>query len=237
MPRAGLSAGWFLLDASACFRCSACRSTSSRRSRLPSVATSSARSPSSRSARRADGVTAGATRCPPDDGEDPTALPGGWDVVPAAAFSAVGARVAAGALCGTCSSDWSGFDFWTGWPSCSKTAIVSPIETLSPSCLRILASTPAAGAGSSVEALSVSSSTTFSSSATASPSRLSQRPICTSWMDSPRIGIFNSMLMVMLQALQGPVDQQLLFTLVCRRRSGGRAGGLGSSDSGQRKPS
>ena len=38
-------------------------------------------------------------------------------------------------------------------------------------CLRILASTPAAGAGSSIEALSVSSSTTFSSCATASPSR------------------------------------------------------------------
>src|ERR1051325_10537644 len=52
--------------------------------------------------------------------------------------------------------------------------------------------TPLTGAGNSTVALSVSISTRFSSFSTRSPSCLSQEPICTSVIDSPTAGTFNS---------------------------------------------
>src|SRR5262249_12077423 len=55
------------------------------------------------------------------------------------------------------------------WPSSA------PGATVSPSLTRISESTPAAGAGTSIVTLSVSSSTTGSSTATASPACLNQR--------------------------------------------------------------
>ena len=68
------------------------------------------------------------------------------------------------------------------WPSSAPTA------TVSPSLAAISDSTPAAGAGTSIVTLSVSSSTTGSSAATASPARLNHLPMVASVTDSPRVG-------------------------------------------------
>src|ERR1700742_2569067 len=68
------------------------------------------------------------------------------------------------------------------WPSNAPTA------TVSPSLAAISLSTPADGAGTSMVTLSVSSSTNGSSTATASPAFLNQRPIVASVTDSPSVG-------------------------------------------------
>src|SRR4051812_43696877 len=68
------------------------------------------------------------------------------------------------------------------WPSNAPTA------TVSPSLAAISPSTPADGAGTSMVTLSVSSSTRGSSTATASPAFLNQRPIVASVTDSPSVG-------------------------------------------------
>src|SRR3954451_8852326 len=68
------------------------------------------------------------------------------------------------------------------WPSSAPTA------TVSPSLAMISPSTPADGAGTSMVTLSVSSSTKGSSTATASPAFLNQRPIVASVTDSPSVG-------------------------------------------------
>src|SRR5690348_10522504 len=68
------------------------------------------------------------------------------------------------------------------WPSNAPTA------TVSPSFAAISPSTPAAGAGTSIVTLSVSSSTSGSSTATASPVFLNHRPIVASVTDSPSVG-------------------------------------------------
>src|SRR5581483_6113908 len=68
------------------------------------------------------------------------------------------------------------------WPSSAPTA------TVSPSLAAISLSTPADGAGTSMVTLSVSSSTNGSSTATASPAFLNQRPMVASVTDSPRVG-------------------------------------------------
>src|SRR5690242_20662670 len=68
------------------------------------------------------------------------------------------------------------------WPSTAPTA------TVSPSFAAISASTPAAGAGTSIVTLSVSSSTKGSSTVTASPGFLNHLPMVASVTDSPRDG-------------------------------------------------
>src|SRR5205085_6435882 len=79
-----------------------------------------------------------------------------------------------------------------GWgPAAVPSAIVpstAPTGTLLPSAARISPITPAAGAGTSSVTLSVSSSTTGSSRATASPGCFSHRATVASAIDSPRVG-------------------------------------------------
>src|ERR1700730_2256232 len=64
----------------------------------------------------------------------------------------------------------------------------APTATVSPSFAEISPSTPADGAGTSIVTLSVSSSTNGSSTATASPAFLNQRPMVASVTDSPSVG-------------------------------------------------
>jgi hypothetical protein len=64
----------------------------------------------------------------------------------------------------------------------------APTATVSPSLAAISPSTPADGAGTSMVTLSVSSSTRGSSTATASPAFLNQRPMVASVTDSPSVG-------------------------------------------------
>jgi hypothetical protein len=64
----------------------------------------------------------------------------------------------------------------------------APTATVSPSLAMISPSVPADGAGTSIVTLSVSSSTSGSSTATASPAFLNQRPIVASVTDSPSVG-------------------------------------------------
>src|SRR6266850_2213465 len=64
----------------------------------------------------------------------------------------------------------------------------APTATVSPSLALISPSVPADGAGTSMVTLSVSSSTSGSSTATASPGFLNQRPIVASVTDSPSVG-------------------------------------------------
>src|SRR5215470_19515809 len=73
----------------------------------------------------------------------------------------------------------------------SRRATTSPTATVSPCCFR-MCSTPAAPAGSSVLALSVSSSSRTSSGPTTSPSCFAQRTMTPSVTDSPRLGIRTS---------------------------------------------
>src|SRR5499427_1768029 len=64
----------------------------------------------------------------------------------------------------------------------------APTATVSPSLAAISASTPAAGAGTSIVTLSVSSSTRGSSTATGSPGFLNHFPMVASVTDSPSAG-------------------------------------------------
>src|SRR5450755_2448675 len=64
----------------------------------------------------------------------------------------------------------------------------APTATVSPSLAMMSPSTPADGAGTSMVTLSVSSSTKGSSTATASPAFLNQRPMVASVTDSPSVG-------------------------------------------------
>ena len=64
----------------------------------------------------------------------------------------------------------------------------APTATVSPSLATMSPSVPAEGAGTSIVTLSVSSSTRGSSTATASPAFLNQRPMVASVTDSPSVG-------------------------------------------------
>src|SRR5690349_16826056 len=72
------------------------------------------------------------------------------------------------------------------------TAMTSPLVTLSPCFLTILASTPSDGAGSSRTTLSVSTSIRFSSRFTASPAFLRQETRVASETDSDSCGTLTS---------------------------------------------
>ena len=70
--------------------------------------------------------------------------------------------------------------------------ITSPILTVAPTANRCSCSTPADGAGSATDTLSVSRSTTGSSAATASPTFFNHFPITASEIDSPSLGTTKS---------------------------------------------
>src|SRR3954463_6665628 len=78
-----------------------------------------------------------------------------------------------------------------GWGVAAPSLICpsnAPTATVSPSLATISPSVPADGAGTSMVTLSVSSSTKGSSTATASPAFLNQRPMVASVTDSPSVG-------------------------------------------------
>ena len=78
--------------------------------------------------------------------------------------------------------------FGTAAPPSFTDPSSAPTSTVSPSCAEIDASTPALGAGTSTETLSVSSSTNGSSATTASPSFFIHFAIVASVTDSPSAG-------------------------------------------------
>src|SRR5229473_5419112 len=75
----------------------------------------------------------------------------------------------------------------------------APTATVSPSLAAISPSVPADGAGTSMVTLSVSSSTSGSSTATASPAFLNQRPMVASVTDSPSVGTRISVIVCFLK--------------------------------------
>src|SRR5262249_49128658 len=79
----------------------------------------------------------------------------------------------------------------------------APTATVGPSLAAWSDRTPAAGAGTSMVTLSVSSSTTGSSTATFSPGCLNQRPMVASVTDSPRVGTRISAMALFLQPMDG----------------------------------
>src|SRR5436853_1857498 len=88
----------------------------------------------------------------------------------------------------------------------------APTATVSPSLATMSPSVPAEGAGTSIVTLSVSSSTRGSSTATASPAFLNQRPMVASVTDSPSVG---TRISVMICFLNTP------FAVIARK--GGRS--------------
>ena len=99
---------------------------------------------------------------------------------PSIAGVAVGAAGAAGAALGA--------DAPLPAPAVIR-AITCPTFTVSPSCARISAIVPEAGAGSSMSTLSVEISTTVSPSLTASPTFTLHSMIVPSVTDSPPVGV------------------------------------------------
>src|SRR6202166_3586459 len=79
----------------------------------------------------------------------------------------------------------------------------APTATVSPSLAAISLNVPAEGAGTSIVTLSVSSSTNGSSTATASPAFLNQRPMVASVTDSPSVGTRISVIACFLKTLCG----------------------------------
>src|SRR5256886_13517206 len=118
-------------------------------------------------------------------------------------------------------------------PSSSMRATSSPTATFSPAAFT-MRSTPARSAGSSMLALSVSSSSRMSSGLTASPSCFAQRTMTPSVTDSPSVGMRTSNVMppsasAPLSARERGVHQLALLGLVELERAGCGARGLGAS--------
>src|SRR5436309_3520547 len=118
-------------------------------------------------------------------------------------------------------------------PSASIRATSSPTATFSPAAFT-MRSTPARSAGSSMLALSVSSSSRMSSGLTASPSCFAQRTMTPSVTDSPSVGMRTSNVMppsasAPLSARERGVHQVALLGLVELERAGRGARGLGAS--------
>src|SRR5438034_483233 len=112
-------------------------------------------------------------------------------------------------------------------------ATSSPTATFSPAAFT-MRSTPARSAGSSMLALSVSSSSRMSSGLTASPSCFAQRTMTPSVTDSPSVGMRTSNVMppsasAPLSARERGVHQLALLGLVELERAGRGARGLGAS--------
>src|SRR5436190_7525550 len=117
-------------------------------------------------------------------------------------------------------------------PSSSMRATSSPTATFSPAAFT-MRSTPARSAGSSMLALSVSSSSRMSSGLTASPSCFAQRTMTPSVTDSPSVGMRTSNAMppsasAPLSAGERGVHQVALLGLVELERAGRGARGLGT---------
>src|SRR5437016_4148987 len=111
-----------------------------------------------------------------------------------ASGASAGAALAAGAGAGAAAGGAAGLaaaGAAAGLAAPAPSVIIpsnAPTATVSPSFAAISPSTPADGAGTSMVTLSVSSSTKGSSTATASPAFLNQRPIVASVTDSPSVG-------------------------------------------------
>src|SRR5438552_2522846 len=117
-------------------------------------------------------------------------------------------------------------------PSSSMRATSSPTATFSPAAFT-MRSTPARSAGSSMLALSVSSSSRMSSGLTASPSCFAQRTMTPSVTDSPSVGMRTSNAMppsasAPLSAGERGVHQVALLRLMELERAGRGARGLGA---------
>src|SRR3978361_2321398 len=95
----------------------------------------------------------------------------------------------------------------------------APTATVSPSLATISPSVPADGAGTSIVTLSVSSSTSGSSTATASPAFLNHLPIVASVTDSPRVGTRISVIVVSSR-VAGEVSRpsRICFQMTARAR-------------------
>src|ERR1700733_7707988 len=121
---------------------------------------------------------------------------------------AAGAGAGAAALAGAA----AGFAAAPAAPSliCPSSA---PTATVSPSLAMMSPSVPADGAGTSMVTLSVSSSTNGSSTATASPAFLNQRPMVASVTDSPSVGTRISVMVCFL-------SQSFSVVLRCEPRRG-----------------
>src|SRR6187551_3177693 len=115
---------------------------------------------------------------------------------------ATGSVAADGAGSGAAASSAAGVSSWSGSagsagaagaaPAAPITASTVPTSTVSPSWTRISATTPSPGLGTSVSTLSVEISSSGSSSATLSPTCLSQRVIVPSETETPIWGITTS---------------------------------------------
>src|SRR6266480_2554808 len=117
-------------------------------------------------------------------------------------------------------------------PSSSMRATSSPTTTFSPAGFT-MRSTPARSAGSSMLALSVSSSSRTSSGLTASPSCFAQRTMTPSVTDSPSVGMRTSKVMppsasAPVSAGERGVHQVALLGLMELERAGRGARGLGT---------
>src|SRR2546428_5954237 len=117
-------------------------------------------------------------------------------------------------------------------PSSSMAATSSPTATFSPAGFT-MRSTPARSAGSSMLALSVSSSSRTSSGLTASPSCFAQRTMTPSVTDSPSVGMRTSNVMppsasAPVSAGQRGVHQVALLGQMELERAGRGARGLGA---------
>src|SRR5438445_1709895 len=117
-------------------------------------------------------------------------------------------------------------------PSSSMRATSSPTTTFSPAGFT-MRSTPARSAGSSMLALSVSSSSRTSSGLTASPSCFAQRTMTPSVTDSPSVGMRTSNVMppsasALRSAGERGVHQVALLGLMDLERARRRARGLGT---------
>src|SRR5436190_3155505 len=99
--------------------------------------------------------------------------------------------------------------------------MTSPTAAVSPCFLSTSVMMPAAGAGNSMEAFSLSRTTTGSSRWTESPFCLSQLPISTSETDSPAAGILSSI------GIVSSGDELSLFGLMAFARTGGGTRGGG----------
>src|SRR5215212_5223250 len=111
----------------------------------------------------------------------------------ASAAAILGGGAEAGFGCALDAGAGLGADFaaagFAAAPAPSRTSPSSaPTATVSPSFAAMSPSVPAAGAGTSIVTLSVSSSTSGSSTATGSPGFLNHFPIVASVTDSPRVG-------------------------------------------------
>src|SRR6478735_10119450 len=140
---------------------------------LPEPGTVVASTPLSAESLRTDGASGASAGCALDASLDASLGP---------SLGAAGAAVGAGGLTGAAAGLAAAVAPSLICPSSAPTATVSPsFAVISPSV-------PADGAGTSIVTLSVSSSTSGSSTATASPAFLNQRPMVASVTDSPSVG-------------------------------------------------